>query len=267
MQRKESTMYDYTKSAEELRKFNLNEECHKIAHKYEMFNIEQGVYEEFGKVLLETAKTKYNLEFSSDFLKKYFQDKGIKAPESETFSGKGSDYANCESLRELCPYKAYQPYNTYRSNYYWYTLWRIAKTYNCKSGCVVTQSPRTGYCEEYVFFELDWSKDAVDCITKEKWIEKAEDKSDGWIQNGILRIGCCIAFYFVASVIKGELISAIPFFVGVVIAYIFSEIVLRKIEVKYRMNELSKRFQKHCDNIQNTKPSKYDVKFDTIIQS
>ena len=51
----ESTILDYTKSAEEIRRFKLKEKCHEIAAEYERFNIENEVYEKFGQWLLEKA--------------------------------------------------------------------------------------------------------------------------------------------------------------------------------------------------------------------
>lgn len=134
---KGSTLYDYTRSAEELRVFELGETCSKIIHEYEMFNLQNDVYKMFGEWLLNEAKTKYSTVFTREDLIGFLNSRRVVPPDSVTIKAKKEDYDSCEKLRMLSSDCYWNYKNGYESEYAWYTLWKIAKAYNKQNGCVV----------------------------------------------------------------------------------------------------------------------------------
>lgn len=251
-----STLLDYTKSAEEIRKFKLKEECHKIAAEYEKFNVENRVYEKFGEYLLEKAKNSYSLGFDSGDLRKILTESEAECPEQKKIDAMREDYFWCEELREICP-DEWSFRMCYRSSYTWYTLWKIAKAYNGNYGCVVKNSPSEKYNK--FWFVLDWSQDANDCISKEKWRGESEAKGfDKFLYRGI-----GIIFYIFFTGIVFPVLELNPnVFVWIVFGALFvilTQILICKLIVKKRMNELSKPFKDHCEKISQTKESEFDV--------
>lgn len=91
MMDKGSTLYDYTRSAEELRVFELGETCSKIIHEYEMFNLQNDVYKMFGEWLLNEAKTVYEAVFTEKILNKFLKDKDLTKPGKVYIKAKKSD--------------------------------------------------------------------------------------------------------------------------------------------------------------------------------
>lgn len=252
-----STLLDYTKSAEEIRKFKLKEECHKIAAEYEKFNIENRVYEKFGEYLLEKAKNSYSLGFDSGDLRKLLTESEAECPEQKKIDAMREDYFWCEELREICP-DEWSFRMCYRSSYTWYTLWKIAKAYNGNYGCVVRVSPRQKYSE--FWFLLDWSQDANDCISKEKWRSEAKlegiDKFYCWV-IGFFADLLCTVFLFCSFEIKTIFFV---WFVSMFLLPIILRILIGNFVVRKRMNILSKPFKYHCEKISQTKQSNFNVK-------
>lgn len=249
----DSTLLDYTRSAEEICKFKLKEKCHEIASKYEKFNIENRVYEKFGEYLLERAKNSYSLGFDSGDLKKILTE--VEYPEQNKIDAMREDYFWCKELREICPdewcFKM-----CYRSSYEWYTLWRIAKAYNGNYGCVVKISPSEKYNK--FWFVLDWSQDANDCISKEKWRSEAKKEIDKF---SCLLIGAftdllCTLFLFCSFEFK-EIFFV--WLVSVILLPIIERILIESFVVRKGMNVLSKPFQEHCERINQTRYSEFDI--------
>lgn len=258
-----STLLDYTKSAEEIRKFKLKEECHKIAAEYERFNIENGVYEKFGEWLLDKAKDRYCTEFSQGDLVRMLTDREIECPGNYKIECDEDDYDWCEPLREICP-KENSGYGWIRSSYSWYTAWRIAKTYNCKHGCVVTKATNIPWRHSEVSFILDWSQDANDCISKKKWRSRIENSFMSKVGFGLW--GCMIWFFVwaliatIASLPNDKFIGMDSLFVTVVPAFLFFCFPVRNFLVSKRIESLSEPFKDHCEKISQTKQSNFNVK-------
>lgn len=59
------SFYEYTKSAKDVKKFVCEEKCREIALAFDKFNADSGVYEFFGKILLEVAKDHYEMNDES----------------------------------------------------------------------------------------------------------------------------------------------------------------------------------------------------------
>lgn len=271
MPKLEGTILEYTKSAEELRLFELSEKCHEIAHEYELYNIQNGIYEAFGEWFLEEAKNGYSTTFTSYALSKIIFDKNIEPPKHQIIKTKEGDYEKCQALRDICV-NGTRSLGGYKSNYAWYTLWKIAKAYNGKHGCIVTEPPshndyRYG---DLISFSIDWSQDSVDCITGEKWRSDAEKEELGIIASGFFG---CLIWIFIWVVwamaiaitkdrfigIKTCLIPLVPFFI------LFST-AIRNFSIKSSTKKLSVDFVKHCQNIEQTKYSKFDVKNGKILR-
>lgn len=255
-----STLLDYTKSAEEIRKFKLKEECHKIAAEYEKFNIENGVYEKFGEWLLEKAKDRYTVDVDSFELMHMLTKSESECPEQKKINCMREDYFWCKELREICP-DEWCSRMCYRSSYTWYTLWKIAKAYNGKYGCVVRVSPRERY--NYFWFALDWSQDANDCISKEKWRSRIENSFMSKVGFGLW--GCMIWFVVwaliaaIASLPNDNFIGMNSLFVTIVPAFLFFCFPVRNFLVSNRIKSLSEPFKDHCERISQTKDSEFDV--------
>ena len=254
----ESTILDYTKSAEEIRRFKLKEKCHEIAAEYERFNIENEVYEKFGQWLLEKAIDRYSVSFSSkDLCNMILASNEVECPESFKINGRLFDYEWCNELREICP-NDLDIKSQYKSMYSWYTLWRIVKAYNGKHGCVVTLTPTYKWSE--IHFHLNWSQDASDCISKEKWRNEADrSKFEYKVLNGM--IGLMLGFFlpvfpFVFFGIQTYLWVWITSIILFPILFIFP---IRNLEIRRKMNKLSKSFQEHCEKINQTRDSEFDV--------
>lgn len=149
-----TSFYEYTKSAKDVKKFVCEEKCREIAFAFDKFNAESGVYEFFGDVLLEVAKEKYEMTFESTSIESYLKDKGLEPPKFEEIEIDESWYDESQDIRAICqnPY-----FGKVSPDYYWYTLWKIAKEYNGKNGCVVTQSPTPKY-PVGDYFDMNWGE-------------------------------------------------------------------------------------------------------------
>lgn len=201
MHKEETTFLDYTRSAEELRLFELNKKCREIAHEYEKFNIENGIYERFGELFLIEVKKGYNTTFTSNHLAKIIYDKKIELPKTYLIAAGKEDYEKCQSLRDICVNDTLS-LGSYKSNYAWYTMWKIAKAYNGKHGCVVTATPNRDWrSSEMLKIKMDWSQDAVDCITGEKWVYESKQKSIGILTYWFLVSGVIFAIFTVLGVL------------------------------------------------------------------
>lgn len=255
---KESTLYDYTKSAEELRQFELGETCSRIIHEYERFNLENDVYKMFGKWPLEKAKTGYSAAFSWYDLENLLKSRGLKSPESFSIESDEKNYGACKQFRMISSGREFGRYCLFNARYSVYTLWKIAQAYNCKNGCVVTDIS----CDPKIY--LNWSKDAQDCITHEKWREKAEqgDGVDDWI-SGMAVVG--LIFGSVSSLILAflgwmSLVILLCTLLGCVFVFIAIGLIwIRTLVIKGKMDKYAEDFERHCQNIQDAKRSEYDV--------
>lgn len=266
---KESTLYDYTKSAEELRQFELREKCSKIAMEYERFNLENDVYKMFGEWLLNEAKTKYSVVFTSKDLIGFLNSRRVVAPDSVTIAAKKEDYASCENLRMLSIGYYWSYKSGYDAEYTWYTLWKITKAYNKKNGCIVINAPR--HEDGCVKIDLDWSKDAQDCITRERWRKDAKSSFVMLYLEGIAGFGggfilwgglwlilktfvptLCDTFLFGQPYI-GTFLIGLSF-------VLFCEFYLTNRQV----DKCAVDFDAHCKNIQNTRGSTYSIERDRV---
>lgn len=259
----DSTILDYTRSVEDIRKFKLKEECHKIAAEYERFNIENGVYEKFGEGLLEKAKDRYKAEFNNFHLTKIVTEMELECPESYKIKANIDDYDWCDQLREICPIE-WRSWGEFRSCYSWYTIWRIAKTYNCKHGCVVSCSPDLFVGGTEIRFTLDWSQDASDCISKEKWRECAEDDLPNKLIFGCIGSCCWIVIWAIWAAIaagcQSRFIGFLPLLIPVMPMFLLFSFSVRNIFVRMGMNKRSWQFESHCEKIEQTKVCYFNVK-------
>lgn len=268
---KESTLYDYTKSAEELRQFELREKCSKIAMEYERFNLENDVYKMFGEWLLEQAKTGYSATFTGKILDGFLKGRGVSAPRKVTIKAKESDYDSCERLRVLSGKFYWNHADGYESDYRWYTLWKITKAYNHKNGCVVVDAPSYLTSSGSVAIVLDWSKDAQDCITRERWRKDAKSSFVMLYLEGIAGFGggfilwgglwlilktfvptLCDTFLFGQPYI-GTFLIGLSF-------VLFCEFYLTKRQV----DKCAVDFDTHCKNIQNARGGTYSIERDRV---
>lgn len=265
---KESTLYDYTKSAEELRQFELREKCSKIAMEYERFNLENDVYKMFGEWLLEQAKTGYSATFTGKILDGFLKGRGVSAPRKVTIKAKESDYDSCERLRVLSG-KFYRNHaDGYESDYRWYTLWKIAKAYNKQNGCIVVDAPSYLTSSGSVAIVLDWSKEAQDCITHEKWAENVNSKFDV--------IGCALESGVIASVISFVVLVVlalfisdeqflIPGFFALCLMFVLCPVFypkIKKVKISSLTDETAIKFYTHCKMIEETRYSRYNIRLD-----
>lgn len=129
MMDKGSTLYDYTRSAEEPRVFELGETCSKIIHEYEMFNLQNDVYKMFGEWLLNEAKTVYEAVFTEKILNKFLKDKDLTKPGKVYIKAKKSDLQSCEKLRELTNSRCWDER---------WNGWPVTRTYHCHRECFNT---------------------------------------------------------------------------------------------------------------------------------
>lgn len=255
---KESTLYDYTKSAEELRQFELREKCSKIAMEYERFNIQNDVYKMFGEWLLERAKTGYSATFTTCDLLDYLESKGLSCPRSLNIEAEYKDWNGCKQLRMISNGRRFGSSDPFRSDYGIYTLWKIAQAYNCKNGCVVTE------IVPGVKIALNWSKDAQDCITRKKWRERAEDNEElfDWLVFGA-KIGICFGILLAVGLALFGVVGVVGFLcvvIGSVLAGVFVSVaLLREHEMTRHMDNYACRFDIHCKSIEEAKQSEYDV--------
>lgn len=265
---KESTLYDYTKSAEELRAFELGETCSRIIHEYEMFNIQNDVYKMFGEWLLEQAKTGYRATFTEKILLGFLKSKRLSNPKSELISASKDDYDQCEKLRELCSSNYTKDPGGFNSDYCLYTLWKIAKTYNCRNGCIVVDAPSRLMANSNWVIALDWSKDAQDCISHEAWKPRAQDTfSVGFCFAASLVI--CLVMDLIALIIlaffipdEQLLIPGFWLFIGGFVNAAFLYFHIKKIMISSSMELYAKGFEAHCKRIEETRYSRYNIRLD-----
>lgn len=264
----DSTLLEYTKTAEELRLFSLSEKCKEIAREYERFNIKNGVYEFFAECLLKKAKTHYSMKFKDVEIEYFLYDKGIEPPAYKEINAEPKDYENCEFLREIC--KGYD----FHPDYYWYTLWKIAKAYNCKNGCVVVKSVGGDmWTNGILYIELDWSQQALDCITKNKWRCKSENCVGNrfvWILlsgfvsffiSAIIVFGVLIAIAEIGVIEKENILEG-RFWIVWVLTLMSTWIIsfpVRDSSVNYELDYLSQEFDEHCKKISQNKCSSYNI--------
>lgn len=261
---KGSTLYDYTRSAEELRVFELGETCSRIIHEYEMFNLQNDVYKMFGEWLLNEAKTKYSVVFTSKDLIGFLNSRRAGAPDSVTIAAKKEDYDSCENLRMLSSSCYWNYKSGYESGYAWYTLWKITKAYNKKNGCIVMNAPRSE--DGCLKIDLDWSKDAQECITREKWRSDAKKE---------FPFGLCALFGGLVGAILGFLVAAVLAIIHISAWIIFGAYfgfiafcavaigaLSRSMFIDLEIDKLSKDFNNHCERIEETRYSRYSIRLD-----
>lgn len=264
----DSTLLEYTKTAEELRLFTLSEKCKEIAREYERFNIENGVYEFFAECLLKEAKTHYSMNFKAGNIEYFLNSKGLEPPTYEEINAEFQDYENCESLREICGGCCFLP------DYYWYTLWKIAKEYNCKNGCVVVESVGVDiWTNGMRYIELDWSQQALDCITKEKWKEEVKELSGSrllWFWLGLivclmasfLIVGAALIIMAESGIIEKGNVGEGKMWIVWILALIGTTIYCFPIRDRYfkkRIDGLSWKFDEHCEKISQNRYSSYNI--------
>lgn len=260
---KGSTLYDYTRSAEELRVFELGEACSKIIHEYEMFNLQNDVYKMFGEWLLNEAKTGYSAVFTSRELNRFLNIRDAQPPRSVDIKAKKGDYDSCEKLRMLSSNYYWSFKSGYEAEYAWYTLWKIAKAYNKQNGCVVTDAPK--HEDGCVKIFLNWSKEAQDCISHEAWKSHAQDTFSAGFCFGASLVICLvmdlIAFIILAFFIPDEKLMVPGFwlFVGAFVGAAFLYFRIKKIMIDASMDLYSEGFEAHCNKIEETRYSKYNI--------
>lgn len=273
----EASFYEYTKSAQEIKKFKCEEKCREIAAEYERFNKENGVYEFFGEKLLEEAKENYCMDFSNRDIQNYLEEKRVKEPEGESIVAEKSWYDDSQDIRDVCT--LFYTKNL-RANYYWYTLWRIVKAYNGKNGCVITKTPISyNSGNTRLWIEVDWSKKSEEYVTGEKYKREARES---WrllpcaIFGAIVGCFTPVAIWIIMFIIGIlcvdnpienannwiDLKRTIPF-CTVVFCLIFSTI-LRKVMICQDIEQDSVEFNTHCKNIRETKSSYFDLGDGTV---
>lgn len=262
MMDKGSTLYDYTRSAEELRVFELGETCSRIIHEYEMFNLQNDVYKMFGEWLLNEAKTKYSAKFTSFDLLDYIESKELSRPRSFDIEAEYKDRNDCKPFRMLSDGHRFDSSRPFKSDYGRYTLWKIAQAYNCKNGCVVTEIDPGSK----IF--LDWSKEAQDCITRERW------RCDADCPLIVLLIAGACAGFLLWCVLWNVLNRFVPalcntflvreprptMFLTTVIVVLLDKFR----NTKHRMNKLAWDFDTHCKNIEDARGSRYSIENDRV---
>ena len=266
MPKVESTILDYTKSVEELRLFELSEKCREIAREYESYNIQNGIYEAFGEWFLEEAKDSYNTTFGSYDLARIIRKKDIEPPEVHSIDHEYGDYKKCKDLRGICIGGKFE------SDYTWYTMWQIAKAYNGRHGCVVTEPPHiTPSNLSSLSICIDWSQNSIDCITREKWMEEAKENEGSFLNWGLFGAGLWALIWFVWLCIvflsTDEFIGIAKLFVPAIPFFMVFALPLRKGSIRLEAEELSSDFTKHCQNIKETKYSKFNVYAGKIVRA
>lgn len=265
---KGSTLYDYTRSAEELRVFELGETCSRVIQEYEMFNLQNDVYKMFGEWLLNEAKTGYEAMFTEKILNKFLKDKDLTKPGKVYIKAKKSDLQSCEKLRELtssrCWDERWNGWGGFETDYAWYTLWKIAKAYNCQNGCVVVDAPSYLMYSGNVAIVLNWSKKAQDCISHDKWRDAAEEGESrfiylfmgsgiGFLLGGL---GCMALGEFFGI---GELILSILLFAITCVTGIVYVTLVRSCKINLYMEMFASDFEAHCKKIEETRYSQYEI--------
>lgn len=267
-----TSFYEYTKSAKDVKKFVCEEKCREIALAFDKFNAESGVYEFFGDVLLEVAKEHYEMTFESTSIESYLKDKGLEPPEFKKIEIEEHWYDESQDIRAIGQkFKC----DEVMPDYYWYTLWKIAKEYNRKNGCVVDVSPRAKYDKRLraYYFDIFWDKDAEECCSKDRWKKKAESM---WPMKKMMLFGMIIGAFspFLLWLVLitilflplGEKVSVISsvffrfnFFIPEsIISFAFLvSVVFRKIIINFEIEQDSFNFEKHCKNIQENRESRY----------
>lgn len=265
----EASFYEYTKSAQRIKKFKCEEKCREIAAEYEKFNVENRVYEFFGEKLLEEAKEHYSMIFGDKDILKYLRERGVEPPNNKFFEYEKKIYDESKAVRDVFTYCFFD--NKFQSNYYWYTLCQIVKAYNGKNGCVVTKTPiayKSGNTRLWI--EIDWSKEAEEYATKEKFIREAKNENPMWIMAacggmcGILLSNIILVAFsamnldtlIALKIIENWVIFV--FFCAIVFAIVGCTIV-RKEEILRKSKKLSKQFDIHCDRIKETRASYFRV--------
>ena len=267
----EASFYEYTKSAKEIKKFKCEEKCREIAAEYERFNKENGVYEFFGEILLEVAKENYNMEFKESALSEYLKSKKVTPPESQWLEIEKSWYDESQAIRDVSP-----EYGGHKSktDYFWYTLWQIAKFYNCKNGCLVIRTPykRFHRYDEYSF-EMDWSKKAEEFSTGEKFLKESKENNPCLFNVfvgtvfGFLFFVISISLFWITSKITNifdPILSHKVYFAvfWIISTIIYNCIVCRKKDISFDIEKFSKEFNNHCKRIQETMPSKFNLEYE-----
>lgn len=265
----DTSFYEYTKSAKDVKKFVCEEKCREIALAFDKFNAESGVYEFFGDVLLEVAKEYYEMTFESTSIESYLEDKRLEPPVFEKIEIEESWYDESQDIRNVS--KRTYPGDSYITpNYYWYTLWKIAKEYNGKNGCVTTQSPTTKYPVGY-YFEMNWGKGASRITNDKKLMEEYEDEetmgmkilvfASIWIVVLFLILLCWMIAHnipFLNSILyETDCFSpfSITFFTTIISFAIWGFSKIK--EINSYVNEQKLKFIKHCKNIQENRESRY----------
>lgn len=262
---KESTLYDYTRSAEELRVFELGETCSRIIHEYEMFNLQNDVYKMFGEWLLNEAKTGYSAVFTSRELSRFLNSRDVQPPRSVDIKAKKGDYDSCEKLRMLSSNYYWSFKGGYEAEYAWYTLWKIAKAYNKQNGCIVVDAPSYLTFSGSLAIVLDWSKEAQDCISHEAWKPHAQDTfSAGFCFTASLVI--CLVMDLIAMIIlvffipdEQLLIPGFWGFVGAFVGAAFLYFHIKKIMIASSMELYAEGFEAHCKKIEETRYSRHRI--------
>ena len=275
---KESSMYEYTNSAKDVRLFLVGEQCSEIIKSFTKFNFEHGVYQFFSEKLLEVAKSQYYIEFTEYDIKKFLTEKGVieNVPVFDNVEIEKDDYDKCEKIRVI-GYKEYDSSNCVITDYYWFTLWEIAKTYNKKHGCVVIEPPISGMqytgcgCFRIV---LSWCKNANDAITHKLFAPKFNLKESAripllffvlssavWVWVGLINVSNCEvyrynALYELAVGLIGSIITAI------ILSFLMFGYFYKK-----EMKIASEPFERHCEMISKTEYSRIpgDVKTGDIL--
>lgn len=258
----ETTFLDYTKSADDVRLFNLKEKCHNIILEYEKHNIENNVYGIFGEWFLKQVPNGFKLDVSEYQITSLLAQNNIDIPSSYKIKGKSEDYEKCAQLRQISTGMRCGEYET---DYVWYTMWQIANAYNCKHGCVVTESPIvSSNSYKNITMSFDWSQSATDCITRKRWEKDAKEDTGpllfyiflGFV-SGFLLFLIYVPIFSIFD-LSGKyflLVNAISFIISLY-AFVFP---IRKSNLKHNIKKASADFDKHCERIANYYVSNFDI--------
>lgn len=250
---KEGSMYEYTNSAKNVRLFLVGEKCSEIIKSFTKFNFEHGVYQFFSEKLLEVAKSQYYIEFTEYDIKKFLTENGIleNVPVFDNVEIEKDDYDKCEKLRVI-GYKKRDCYSWVNPDYYWFTLWEIAKTYNKKHGCVVIEPPHRDmkWSSGELKLVLSWCKNANDAISGKLFIKKS--KTDGipaeYVFLAIFLMVISLILIIVGMVIIGLIPAICLLAITIIWLYYFA--------IKAQSKKESKEFKMHCEHISKTEYSR-----------
>lgn len=258
----ETTFLDYTKSADDVRMFSLKEECHNIILEYEKYNLEHNVYGIFGEWFLKQIPNGFKLTVSEYQITSLLAQNNIDIPGSYKIKSKSEDYEKCAQLRQISTGMRCGEYET---DYIWYTMWQIANAYNCKHGCVVTESPTvSSYNYRNITMSFDWSQSSIDCITRKRWEKDAKEYTGSVLLYIFLgaAFGCCLFAVYVVIFALLKLggkyflfTNAISFIISLY-AFVFP---IRKSNLKHNIKKASADFDRHCERIANYYVSRFDV--------